>query len=68
MKSEKYYNDNIQTLDVSELRTFNRYFLHPKGKRACNQCRLVWPVSVVAIIFLQLFEDIRVAVRGSTVV
>jgi len=42
MKSEKYYNDNIQTLDVSELRTFNRYFLHPKGKRACNQCRLVF--------------------------
>lgn len=38
MKSFQYYLDNLKNLSTNELRTFNRYHLHPLDQRCCNEC------------------------------
>lgn len=38
MENEQYYWNNIKNLNTYEKRSFNRYFLHPRGKRFCSIC------------------------------
>lgn len=33
---------NIESLSTSELRSLNRYYLHPLGKRACSSCKKIF--------------------------
>ncbi len=42
MKTEQELLAQIKILTTSELRTLNRYYLHPQGKRACSGCHQVF--------------------------
>lgn len=42
MKTKDELLTSISSLSVGELRTLNRYYLHPNNQRACNTCHQVF--------------------------
>jgi hypothetical protein len=42
MKTEQELLTQIKTLTTSELRSLNRYYLHPRGQRACSDCHQIY--------------------------
>ena len=38
MKTELEFLNNLKNLTTSELRSLNRYYLHPKNQRCCSKC------------------------------
>lgn len=42
MESKEYYLENIDKLDTTQLRSFNRYYLHSNDQRCCKSCHKIF--------------------------
>ena len=43
MRSKDELLADLANLDSGEMRTLNRYYLHPYGQRCCSQCLTIYP-------------------------
>ncbi len=42
MKSKEELLANLSSLDANEMRTLNRYHLHPNNQRCCSKCLIIY--------------------------